>query len=51
MPNTPKAGAGSRLNANKRKFETPSISRLKLEPASSPPDFKLASRPAEQGGA
>jgi DNA polymerase alpha subunit B len=46
---TPRAGSTSK--SAKRKFETPSISRVKVEPASSPPDFKTPYRPGEQGGA
>ncbi|KAI9649140.1 DNA-directed DNA polymerase alpha subunit pol12 [Ciborinia camelliae] len=38
-PNTPRSGMSSRP---KRKPETPSISRVKAEPASSPPDFKTS---------
>ncbi|KAG4026413.1 hypothetical protein MFRU_041g00570 [Monilinia fructicola] len=43
-PNTPRSGMGSRP---KRKVETPSISRVKAEPASSPPDFKASSKPKD----
>jgi DNA polymerase alpha subunit B len=35
----------------RRKYETPSISRVKAEPASSPPDFKTPQRPGERQGA
>ncbi|KAF7865497.1 hypothetical protein EAF04_006471 [Stromatinia cepivora] len=45
-PNTPRSGMSSRP---KRKFETPSISRVKAEPASSPPDFKTSSRLKDTG--
>ncbi|TVY60663.1 DNA polymerase alpha subunit B [Lachnellula suecica] len=45
---TPKAGSTSRLNgAAKRKTETPSMSRVKAEPASSPPEFKTPHKPGE----
>jgi DNA polymerase alpha subunit B len=37
-------------STNKRKFQTPSVSRVKAEPASSPPDFKTPYRPGEQNG-
>ncbi|TGO18271.1 hypothetical protein BTUL_0011g00770 [Botrytis tulipae] len=38
-PNTPRSGMSSRP---KRKVETPSMSRVKVEPASSPPDFRTS---------
>ncbi|KAB8296209.1 hypothetical protein EYC80_008992 [Monilinia laxa] len=43
-PNTPRSGMSSRP---KRKVETPSISRVKAEPASSPPDFKASNNPKD----
>ncbi|APA10785.1 hypothetical protein SS1G_03587 [Sclerotinia sclerotiorum 1980 UF-70] len=45
-PNTPRSGMSSRP---KRKFETPSISRVKAEPASSPPDFRTSSNLNDTG--
>ncbi|KAG9231916.1 DNA polymeras-like protein alpha/primase associated subunit [Amylocarpus encephaloides] len=50
VPNTPRVGSASR-SSNKRKFETPSIFRVKADPASSPPDFKTPLRPSEPTGA
>ncbi|KAH6680493.1 DNA polymerase alpha subunit B N-terminal-domain-containing protein [Halenospora varia] len=48
-PNTPKVGSANRMNGtNKRKIETPSMSRIKAEPASSPPEFKTPYKPGEQ---
>lgn len=51
MPNTPRPGSTVRNGTTKRKvgqFETPSISRVKAEPASSPPDFKTPYKPIER---
>ncbi|TVY50602.1 DNA polymerase alpha subunit B [Lachnellula cervina] len=50
VPNTPKAGSASRLSG-KRKMETPSMSRVKAEPASSPPEFKTPHKQGDQSGA
>lgn len=47
---TPKVGSAGRPGTNKRKLETPSMSRIKAEPASSPPDFKTPNKLAEQVG-
>lgn len=47
VPNTPRVGSAR----NKRNFETPSMSRLKLDPASSPPEFKTPYKPGEQNAA
>lgn len=47
-PNTPRPGSTSKVNSTKRKvgqFQTPSMSRVKAEPASSPPDFKTPFKP------
>lgn len=41
------SGSGSGSNKRKAAYQTPSISRTKLEPASSPPDFKTPIRPSE----
>jgi hypothetical protein len=46
VPGTPKVGS----TKAKRKFETPSMSRVKAEPASSPPEFKTPYKPGEQNG-
>lgn len=46
VPNTPRTGS----TKPKRKFETPSMSRIKAEPASSPPEFKTPYKPGEQNG-
>ncbi|OBT87891.1 hypothetical protein VE02_02652 [Pseudogymnoascus sp. 03VT05] len=46
VPNTPRTAPGSA--ASKRKFQTPSISRVKQEPASSPPEFKTPYKPGEK---
>lgn len=46
VPNTPRTGSAK----TKRKFETPSISRIKAEPASSPPEFKTPYKPGDQSG-
>ncbi|RDL39417.1 DNA polymerase alpha subunit B [Venustampulla echinocandica] len=53
VPNTPRVRATNRANGStsKRRLETPSISRVKAEPASSPPDFKTPFKPGEQNGA
>jgi hypothetical protein len=50
IPNTPRVGSTNRINGtSKRKnFETPSISRVKVEPASSPPDFKTPYKPGDK---
>jgi DNA polymerase alpha subunit B len=49
VPNNPRAGSANRTNGtNKRKLETPSTSRVKAEPASSPPDFKTPYKPRGQ---
>ncbi|PQE05603.1 hypothetical protein CJF30_00007772 [Rutstroemia sp. NJR-2017a BBW] len=49
-PNTPMGGSKSRVSsAAKRKVESPSISRTKAEPASSPPNVK-AYKPVDGGG-
>ncbi|ESZ96534.1 hypothetical protein SBOR_3036 [Sclerotinia borealis F-4128] len=45
-PNTPRSAMSSRP---KRKPVTPSISRVKAEPASSPPDFKTSNNLKEAG--
>jgi len=51
VPNTPRVGSANRANGTgKRKFETPSISRVKAEPASSPPEFKTPYKPGEHSG-
>lgn len=51
VPNTPRVGSTSRLNgtAKRKNFETPSISRIKAEPGSSPPTFKTPYKPGETG--
>jgi DNA polymerase alpha subunit B len=49
VPNTPKVGSANKAGTRK-KFETPSLSRAKAEPASSPPDFKTPYKPGEQSG-
>jgi DNA polymerase alpha subunit B len=49
VPNTPRTGTTNRtLGGTKRKFETPSMSRVKAEPTSSPPDFKTPYKPGER---
>lgn len=51
VPNTPRAAPGSAANGSKRKinqYQTPSISRVKQEPASSPPEFKTPYKPGEK---
>lgn len=51
MPNTPRAAPGSAINGSKRKinaYQTPSISRVKQEPASSPPEFKTPYKPGDR---
>lgn len=51
VPNTPRSAAGGGTNGSKRKinqFQTPSISRVKQEPASSPPEFKTPYKPGEK---
>lgn len=51
VPNTPRSAAGGGANGSKRKinqFQTPSISRVKQEPASSPPEFKTPYKPGEK---
>jgi DNA polymerase alpha subunit B len=49
-PNTPRVGSTSKANGSaRRKFETPSMSRVKAEPASSPPEFKAPYKPGESG--
>jgi hypothetical protein len=51
VPNTPRVGSAARANGTgKRKFETPSMSRVKAEPASSPPEFKTPHKPGEHTG-
>ncbi len=47
VPNTPSARSSNRA---RRKFETPSMSRVKAEIASSPPDFKTSYKPGDQIG-
>ena len=50
-PNTPRVGSANRMSStNKRKVETPSVTRVKAEPASSPLDFKTPYKPGEQNG-
>ena len=51
-PKTPRVGSASRLKGtSKRKaYETPSNSRAKAEPGSSPPTFKTPYKPGEQNG-
>ena len=49
VPNTPRNGSTNKAGT-RRKFETPSLSRVKAEPASSPPDFKTPYKPGEQNG-
>lgn len=52
VPNTPRPGSAMRSNSlTKRKvgqFETPSMSRVKTEPTSSPPDFKTLYKPTDR---
>ncbi|OBT69380.1 hypothetical protein VE03_01209 [Pseudogymnoascus sp. 23342-1-I1] len=51
VPNTPRSAPGGGANGSKRKinqFQTPSISRVKQEPASSPPEFKTPYKPGEK---
>jgi DNA polymerase alpha subunit B len=54
VPNTPRNGSANRANGtSKRKvgnFETPSMSRVKAELASSPPDLKTPYKPGDQNG-
>ncbi|KAI9051479.1 hypothetical protein LZ554_004525 [Drepanopeziza brunnea f. sp. 'monogermtubi'] len=51
VPNTPKAASASTTSAaSRRKFETPSMSRVRAEPASSPPEFKTPYKPGEHTG-
>ncbi|KAH7342607.1 DNA polymerase-like protein alpha/primase associated subunit [Rhexocercosporidium sp. MPI-PUGE-AT-0058] len=51
VPNTPRPKSINRSSGNaKRKFETPSMSRVKAEPASSPPEFKTPYKPGEHTG-
>ncbi|KAF4626205.1 hypothetical protein G7Y89_g11956 [Cudoniella acicularis] len=47
LPNTPTT-RGRANGTNKRRMETPSMSRIKAEPASSPPEFKTPYKPGEQ---
>jgi DNA polymerase alpha subunit B len=49
VPNTPRVGSSNKAGT-RRKFETPSLTRVKAEPASSPPDFKTPYKPGEQNG-
>lgn len=51
-PNTPRVESASRLNGMSRRknFETPSVSRVKVEPGSSPPTFKTPYKPGERNG-
>lgn len=53
VPNTPRNGAPGNLNSSiKRKagtMQTPSLARLKLEPQSSPPDFKSSPNFGDHG--
>lgn len=49
VPNTPRVGSSNKAGT-RRKFETPSLSRVKAEPASSPPDFKTPYKSGEQNG-
>lgn len=50
-PKTPRFGSANKLDgAARRKFETPSMSRMRAEPASSPPEFKTPHKPGEQNG-
>lgn len=49
VPNTPRVGSANRHNV-KRKTETPSVSRVKAEITSSPPEFKTPYKPQEQAG-
>lgn len=51
VPNTPRTVPGSATGGAKRKanqFQTPSISRVKQEPASSPPEFKTPYKPGDK---
>jgi len=48
-PNTPKVGSANKFNKRKPQ-ETPSVSRLKTEPGSSPPTFKTPYKPGEKTG-
>ncbi|CAG8972076.1 hypothetical protein HYALB_00004942 [Hymenoscyphus albidus] len=50
IPMTPKVGSASRPSTIKRKLETPSMSRIRAEPASSPPDFKTSNKVSEPVG-
>lgn len=51
VPNTPRDGSAKRANGTaRRKFETPSTSKVKAEPASSPPEFKTPYKPGEHLG-
>lgn len=46
---TPRSGAMGKINSSSKKtMQTPSISRLKLDPQSSPPDFKAPHTLSEQ---
>ncbi|RDW94817.1 hypothetical protein BP5796_00580 [Coleophoma crateriformis] len=47
MPNTPRTGSKLNSTGKRRNMETPSISRIKAEPASSPPNFKTPQKTAE----
>ncbi|KAI6708269.1 hypothetical protein JHW43_009198 [Diplocarpon mali] len=49
-PKTPRVGSTRKLNGSSRKFETPSMSRVKAEPASSPPEFKTPYKPGDTTG-
>lgn len=49
VPNTPRVGSTNKAGT-RRKFETPSLPRVKPEPASSPPDFKTPHKLGEQNG-
>jgi DNA polymerase alpha subunit B len=49
VPNTPRTAPGSAASKRKiNQFQTPSISRVKQEPASSPPEFKTPYKPGEK---
>ncbi|KFY15312.1 hypothetical protein V492_02065, partial [Pseudogymnoascus sp. VKM F-4246] len=48
VPNTPRAAPGSAAKRKANQYQTPSISRVKQEPASSPPEFKTPYKPGEK---
>jgi DNA polymerase alpha subunit B len=51
VPNTPRVGTDSSVAGSKRKanaYHTPSISRIKQEPASSPPQLKTPYKPDDK---